>query len=69
MNLEDFARVHGTDYVGPFMHGAMFMIVVDAHSKWVEIVQISSTTSFKTIAELQKLFQLMGFQINWSLSL
>ena len=47
------------DYAGPFM-GAMFLVVVDAHSKWVEVVQMNSTTSSKTIAELRKLFSAYG---------
>ena len=38
----------------------MFLVVVDAHSKWVEIVQMSSITSSKTVTELQKLFSLYG---------
>ena len=36
--------------------GAMFLVVVDAHSKWVEVVQMKSTTSSKIIAKLWKLF-------------
>ena len=38
------------DFTEPFL-GAMFL-VVDADFKWVEIVQMSSTTSSKTITEL-----------------
>ena len=39
---------------------AMFLVVVDAHSKWVEVVKMSSTTSSKTIAKLRKLFSAYG---------
>ena len=34
----------------------MFLIVVDAHSKWPEVIQMSSTTSSKTIDVLRTLF-------------
>ena len=47
------------DFSGPFL-GAMFLVVVDAHSKQVKIVQMSSTTSSKTITELRKLFSSYG---------
>ena len=39
---------------------AMFLMVVGAHSKWVEIVQMGSTISSKTITELWKLFLSYG---------
>ena len=47
------------NFAGPFM-GTMFFIIVDAHSKWVEVIQMSSTTSSKTITELWKLFSSYG---------
>ena len=56
--MQPWQRIH-IDYAGPFM-GAMFLVVVDAHSKWVEVVIMSSTTSSKTIAELRKLFSAYG---------
>ena len=34
----------------------MFLAVMDAHSKWFEVVQMSSIISFKTVTELHKLF-------------
>ena len=43
------------DFVGPCM-GSMFLVVVDAHSKWVEVIMMSSTTSEWTITKLRKLF-------------
>ena len=51
-------RIH-VDYAGPFL-GSMFLVVVDAHSKWVEVIMMSSTTSEKTITELWKLFAAHG---------
>ena len=34
----------------------MFLVVVDAHSKWPEVIQMPSTTSSKTIEALRNLF-------------
>ncbi|CAC5359993.1 unnamed protein product [Mytilus coruscus] len=34
----------------------MFLIVVDAHSKWIDVIRMSSTTSEKTINALRFLF-------------
>ena len=47
------------DFAGPFLH-KMFMVVTDAHSKWPEIIELSDTTSSKTIQELRKLFAAYG---------
>ena len=51
-------RVH-LDFAGPF-YGKMFLISVDAHSKWPEVVEMSNTTAQKTIDELRKLFAAYG---------
>ena len=51
-------RIH-IDFAGPFLD-KMFLIVVDAHSKWPEVIQMSSTTSFKTIEALRSLFAKYG---------
>ena len=40
-------RIH-VDYAGPFM-GGNFLLVIDAHLKWGEVVEMNSTSS-KTIA-------------------
>ena len=47
-------RVH-IDYAGPFL-GRYFLILVDAHSKWPEVVPMNSTTTDKTITELWNIF-------------
>jgi hypothetical protein len=47
-------RIH-VDFAGPF-YGKMFFIVVDAHSKWPEVVMMSSTTSQSTIEALRSIF-------------
>ena len=36
-------RVH-IDFAGPFQ-GSMFMVIVDAHSKWLEVVPMTTTTT------------------------
>jgi hypothetical protein len=51
-------RLHA-DFAGPFL-GKMFLLVIDAHSKWPEIIDMSSTTSAKTICELRKIFSNKG---------
>ena len=38
----------------------MFLIVVDAHSRWLEIERMDTTTSTKTIENLQSLFARYG---------
>ena len=53
-----WVRIH-VDFAGPFQK-KMFMLVVDAHSKWPEIVEMPSTTASKTIEELRKLFSAYG---------
>ena len=40
--------------------GKTYLLVVDAHSKWPEITEMSSTTTYKTIAELRKMFAAYG---------
>ena len=47
-------RIH-IDCAGPFLN-SMSLVVVDAHSRWLEIERMSTTTSTKTIETLQKMF-------------
>ena len=51
-------RIH-IDYAGPFQN-SMFLVVVDAHSKWPEVIPVSSTTSSTTIEVLRDLFARFG---------
>ena len=51
-------RLH-IDYVGPFMN-SMFLLIIDAHSKWVEIFKTSSSTSAATIQLLRSTFARFG---------
>ena len=51
-------RIH-IDFAGPFQ-GKMFLIIVDAHSKWPEVIVMSSTTSQRTIEVLSTYFARYG---------
>lgn len=51
-------RIH-IDYAGPFKH-THFLIIIDAHSKWPEIIETKSTTSAKTIEILTSIFARFG---------
>lgn len=54
-------RLH-IDFAGPFQ-SAMFLIVVDAHSKWPEIFEMKSTTNNATINTLRTLFARQGIPV------
>lgn len=51
-------RIH-FDFAGPFT-GQLFVIVVDAHSKWPQIIPKASTATTKTIEVLWLLFASYG---------
>ena len=53
-----WTRVH-IDYAGP-LEGKMFLLIADAHSKWIEIHATSSSTSSTTIELLRKTFASLG---------
>lgn len=40
--------------------GRNLLIVVDAHSKWIDAIEVNSTTSSQTIKELRRLFAIFG---------
>ena len=50
-------RIH-VDFAGPFL-GTMFL-VVDSHSKWPEVIPMTTTSAARTIEELRKLFATHG---------
>ena len=52
-------RIH-IDFAGP-MEGMMFLIVVDAFSKWREVVQMRTSTTTATIKELGRIFAQQGY--------
>ena len=55
---QPWQRIH-IDYAGPF-RGKMFLLLIDAHSKWPEIFEMGSSTSESTIAMLRRVFAAYG---------
>ena len=53
-----WSRLH-LDFAGPYM-GHMFLVIVDAHSKWLDAHIMSSITSAKTIETLRSEFAIHG---------
>ena len=51
-------RIH-IDFAGPFQ-GAMFLVAIDAHSKWPEMHVMKGTTTAITIELLRWIFSLFG---------
>ena len=51
-------RIH-VDFAGPFL--GMFLVIVDAHSKWPEVIIMhSKTTTSKTVEALRTVFARNG---------
>ena len=55
---QSWSRVHA-DYAGPFM-GHNFLLLVDAHTKWIEVLIVSAATSQATIEMMRKTFATLG---------
>ena len=53
-----WSRLH-IDHAGPFM-GKLFLILVDAHSKWLEVHVVPSTSAAATIDKLRAIFATFG---------
>ena len=53
-----WSRVH-VDFVGPFT-GKMFLLITDAHSKWMDIHCVNSATSSVTIDKMRSTFASHG---------
>ena len=53
-----WSRLH-IDYAGP-LEGKMILIVVDAHSKWIEAIPMSTASAQTTIQQLRKLIAQFG---------
>ena len=51
---QPWSRIH-LDFAGPFL-GSMYLLSVDAHSKWLDIFPMQSISSAKTIEKLRILF-------------
>lgn len=53
-----WSHIH-VDYAGPFM-GMMFFVLIDAHSKWMDVYPVNSATSAMTIECLRTSFSNHG---------
>ena len=53
-----WSRIH-IDHLGPY-EGKMLLVVIDAHSKWIEAVTVPSTSSAATIKVLRNLIAVHG---------
>ena len=51
-------RIHA-DYAGPFL-GKMFLVLVDAHTKWIDVHMTDSSTSQTTIEKMRTTFATFG---------
>ena len=47
------------DFAGPFM-GKMFLLVIDAFSKWLEVKPLTTANSINTIEHLRSIFSTHG---------
>jgi hypothetical protein len=47
------------DYADPF-HGNMFLLIIDAHSKWLEVCMVNSATARVTVERLRAVFATHG---------
>ena len=59
MNVYPSSPAATNERMDPFM-GRMFLVVVDAFSKWIEVESLSSCTSAITVTRLRKIFALHG---------
>ena len=55
---QPWSRLH-LDFAGPFL-GKMYLVLVDAHSKWLDVQIMSSITSEMTISRLRSIFSTNG---------
>ena len=59
MEEEPWSRVHA-DFAGP-LNDRMYLVIVDAYSKWPDVIEMSTTTSTATIKELHRIFAYFGY--------
>ena len=53
-----WSRIH-IDFTGP-LNNTMLLVVIDAHTKWIEVFPMQSITSSATILKIQSLFAQFG---------
>ena len=56
--IQPWSRLH-LDFAGPFL-GSMYLVLVDAYSKWLNVEVMQSITAEKTIQKLQAIFATHG---------
>lgn len=56
-----WVRVHA-DFFGP-INNKIFLVVIDAYSKFLEVIPMTSTTSSTTISQLRKIFARYGLPV------
>jgi transposase InsO family protein len=55
---EPWARIH-IDFAGPF-ENYMWLIIIDAYTKWIEVIKMKTTTTAVTCAKLREVFARLG---------
>ena len=55
---QPWSRLH-IDFVGPFM-GHMYLIIIDSHSKWLDVQIMQSVSTSKTVKKLWSVFATHG---------
>ena len=55
---QPWSTIH-IDYAGP-LQGKIFLMVVDTHSKWIEVSIVNSASSVSTIQKLRSMFATHG---------
>ncbi|XP_049884610.1 uncharacterized protein K02A2.6-like [Pectinophora gossypiella] len=55
---EPWTRLH-IDFLGPF-HGSMFLVMIDATTKWLEVYQMQRTTAGAVIKVMREVFARFG---------
>ena len=53
-----WSRIH-LDNAGPFLN-KMFLVIIDAHSKWLEVLPVNNATTATTIKQLLNVFTTHG---------
>ena len=53
-----WSRIH-IDHAGPYL-GKFFLVVIDAHSKWLEVIAVPNTSTMATIIALSSIFATHG---------
>ena len=53
-----WSRLH-LDYAGPFL-GKMFLVMVDSHLKWLEVIPVNASTAEATIDKMRFVFSTHG---------